>query len=1074
MSFDAGEVAVTLGGKFSRDAFLAFDRAVKGAAGQAKVAETALVRAGHNSAHALERAGVMAERVAKVSLVGLTAGAAAAAIGVEKIVSVAADYQKEMAGVRAVTKATGSDFRKLHDLGLQLGASTGIGARQAAKGMAELAKGGVTVRQILGGALKGAIALAQAGELPLADAASTVANALNLFALKGADATHVADALATAANATTADVGDFAMALSQGGSAAKAAGLTFDETVVSLEALAKAGIKNSDAGTSLKTALVQLLSPTKQQAQASQQAGISFLDQHNKMRSLTDIAGQLRQKTGDLTGAQRVALFSTLAGTDGLRTLLALYDAGPKKLQEYEHQLKKHGTAQEVANAKMKGFSGTWTHFTAAVESAAISIGEQVLPLVTRELPKLTDWINKGIKSGDFKKTGQDIANTLSDIANGAKNAWKYIKDFIGVVKTLANMPTPFDAFLAGLQGVISLGRTAATIGLTLGQVFLDVIGSVADAVNSLPDPLGLIPNIDTSGIKQMRDDLEHLKQQIRNPTVGEVTLQVRSEQARHDVTTFFQVLRKLPKRQQTLVWAETVTAQSKVAGLVSRLAALTSQRHVAHIFAESANAETALQRIRAELAALQDKTITVRLNTLQTGGGGATRPNSVSGTGHGGAPTHAAGHKTSGPEFALIGEGAAPEYVIPTEPRFRGRAIGLLMDAAHELGIAGYKAGTKKKGKSKAKTPDKTPEKPKRTVPPRIAEGGVPFTDVENSYQDAKGRYDQSGKDLSRARETERKAEARLADAKTKAARAAAQKALDAAKREVAKAEGHRARLKPNFERRHQDYIAAKKTNDEILNLQSDINILRDGMELDDRHDDTAAFNAKKDARGKKLEQLRKLLARALKLSRPGSEQARSVGELLSQAGVDADTNAGETDEPTPATAAPDATAYTQEQQDQLDRLEGDLALAGLTPDTADDLAILKDILGIETAALNPSGPAALYKQVAQDVASTQQQIDTITSAPPDQDTQAQLDQANARADSYRQQADANAAALAAFGSQTTAGGSLAGAGPSVTQIIQTLHPGDPRTHRAIAEAAATGFGYQGGRVSPRVSLGY
>jgi TP901 family phage tail tape measure protein len=43
------------------------------------------------------------------------------------------------------------------------------------------------------------------------------------------------------------------MALSQGGAAAKTAGLSFDETTAFLEALASAGVKGSDAGTSMKT-----------------------------------------------------------------------------------------------------------------------------------------------------------------------------------------------------------------------------------------------------------------------------------------------------------------------------------------------------------------------------------------------------------------------------------------------------------------------------------------------------------------------------------------------------------------------------------------------------------------------------------------------------------------------------------------------------------------------------------------------------------------------------------------------------------------------------------------------------
>lgn len=53
-----------------------------------------------------------------------------------------------------------------------------------------------------------------------------------------------------------------------------------------------------------------------------------------------------------------------------------------------------------------------------------------------------------------------------------------------------------------------------------------------------------------------------------------------------------------------------------------------------------------------------------------------------------------ASGMKTSGATLAVVGEGNGPEYVIPTEPRYRKRAMGLLGQAAGDLGIPGFAAG--------------------------------------------------------------------------------------------------------------------------------------------------------------------------------------------------------------------------------------------------------------------------------------------------------------------------------------------------------------------------------------------
>lgn len=59
--------------------------------------------------------------------------------------------------------------------------------------------------------------------------------------------------------------------------------------------------------------------------------------------------------------------------------------------------------------------------------------------------------------------------------------------------------------------------------------------------------------------------------------------------------------------------------------------------------------------------------------------------------------PALAQGGKTGGPMY-LVGEGRAPEYVIPTDPAYRDRAKGLLADAASSIGMTAFAKGGKTK----------------------------------------------------------------------------------------------------------------------------------------------------------------------------------------------------------------------------------------------------------------------------------------------------------------------------------------------------------------------------------------
>lgn len=318
-------------------------------------------------------------RIGTAAKIGTLAVAGGLAIAIKS----AATFDKGMAQVKAVTGATSKQMDVLRSSALATARSTqgfGYTAIEVAQAQTELGKAGLSVAQITGGAMRSALVLAKAGSLQLGDAAAYTANAMQQFGMSGQQSAQVADALATAANATTADVGDFGMALVQSGAAARSAGMSFNETMTALTALAKSGVKGSDAGTSLKTSLIQLIKPTDKQAQAAQQAGLSFIDATGKMRSMADISAQLRARTSQMTQAQRTALFATLAGTDGVRTLLSLYNAGPGLVAKYSAQLSKSGSATQMAATMSDNAADKAKRLWATLQSAGIQIGSALLP----------------------------------------------------------------------------------------------------------------------------------------------------------------------------------------------------------------------------------------------------------------------------------------------------------------------------------------------------------------------------------------------------------------------------------------------------------------------------------------------------------------------------------------------------------------------------------------------------------------------------------------------------------------------------------------------------------------------
>jgi TP901 family phage tail tape measure protein len=156
----------------------------------------------------------------------------------------------------------------------------------------------------MNGAAEATLNLAAAGGVSLPDAATIAANALAEFNLKGSDMAHVADLIAGAANASALDVSDFKFSLSAAGAVAATVGFSFDDLAQGIAVMGKAGITGSDAGTSLKTMMMNLVPATNKAADTMRDLGIITGASEPVMAKLRDGLAQTalgQQKLADLT-----------------------------------------------------------------------------------------------------------------------------------------------------------------------------------------------------------------------------------------------------------------------------------------------------------------------------------------------------------------------------------------------------------------------------------------------------------------------------------------------------------------------------------------------------------------------------------------------------------------------------------------------------------------------------------------------------------------------------------------------------------------------------------------------------
>lgn len=181
-----------------------------------------------------------------------------------------------MSRVKAISGATGQAFEDLRDQAIDLGAKTAFSAKESADGMENLASAGFDAKEIMA-AMPGLLDLAAVSGGDVALASENAATALRGFGLEADQAGHVADVFAKAAADTNAEVADMGEAMKYIAPVANAMGLSIEETAAAIGIMSDAGVKGSQAGTTLRGALSRIAKPTKAMKVVMEDLGVSFM-----------------------------------------------------------------------------------------------------------------------------------------------------------------------------------------------------------------------------------------------------------------------------------------------------------------------------------------------------------------------------------------------------------------------------------------------------------------------------------------------------------------------------------------------------------------------------------------------------------------------------------------------------------------------------------------------------------------------------------------------------------------------------------------------------------------------------
>jgi TP901 family phage tail tape measure protein len=355
-------------------------------------------------------------------------GAATAVAGIgTAAVKVGMDFESAMSNVAAISGATGEDLEALTEKAKEMGSKTKFSATESADAFSYMAMAGWKTEDMLNG-IEGIMNLAAASGEDLATTSDIVTDALTAFGLQASDSGHFADVLAAASSNANTNVGLMGETFKYVAPVAGALGFSAEDCATAIGLMANAGIKGSQAGTSLRSIMSRMAKPTDEVQTAMDALGVSLTDSEGNMKSLNEIMLDLREGFSGLSESEKAQMAAALGGQEAMSGLLAIVNASDddfNKLSEAIYGC--DGAAAEMADTMNDNLSGQFTILKSGLEGLGIALYEEmetplkdIVKAAQEMVSGLTEAFNDGGLDGLVDKAGEILAEIAQSIAEAA------------------------------------------------------------------------------------------------------------------------------------------------------------------------------------------------------------------------------------------------------------------------------------------------------------------------------------------------------------------------------------------------------------------------------------------------------------------------------------------------------------------------------------------------------------------------------------------------------------------------------------------------------------------------------
>lgn len=482
----------------------------------------------------------------------LTLGIAALAKGVSAAGNLAKEsvkdysvFENTLKQVQIIAGGTQEDMDLLGETAIKVGGNTSKGAQEMADAMVDFAKLGFTAQETAE-AMTGIVYAAEASGSSVQQAAGIVASALNTWNLEASDAERVADIMAKTANETAADMTDLGYTFQYAGAQAKLGGASIEDLAAMTGIMADQGIKGSKAGTTLRTAFVNLLSPTDGAAAAMEGLGVAWKDAEGNARPTMEVINDLQRATQGLSDLEISDLSTTLFGKTGTAGMSMVLKTTVGELDDLTLALENStGTAARQAAEMRQTMEGQLDQLGDSWDAIKLKIGKGIVDGAALDGVKLLNGALDVISDSlDAFSEGWKTTTGLMDSTNGFitnyEDASKFGDAILGVEDALRHIQTESGAlsFLENLGGKAEsaggsfnfMGLMSKVTGQALGRDIPSGAQGAIEAFQSLNNAVNQVEYLPEERIREYKerndDILDITGQTMRDIQVAFATFQ--------------------------------------------------------------------------------------------------------------------------------------------------------------------------------------------------------------------------------------------------------------------------------------------------------------------------------------------------------------------------------------------------------------------------------------------------------------------------------------------------------------------------------------------------------------------